>query len=472
MQVSADPEKAQSGALLPATHAGYSSTVYLHGQPVGMMPAQDPRTQRLRGRRFCVRLIHWLVLDIFLLLIILLTFRDFHKIVHAVKNAFTAGNSAVVPGDHEVHLPFDCVEVAEWDNADDLDRHDGYEHVVHTSVDLPISSDLLYFLGHGHLTHGIINFVDSNVHDSNTASVDVTFSYSWHDHDHEHDLSELLKVCRLHRAEGKDGVGIFSPERSHYPGGHYHRSRVEVVVQLPSSAKIKALDASLPLFVHELGDFHNSVTFGDIKLKTSNSPITAQFLTADKISLETSNSHIAGTFNSTDAIDVFTSNSFINGDFYLSNDAGSSNPSRINLHSRNAPVNAKFYLTSTAADQKQGSFNVDVQTSNSPLDVKFNDAPVDSRVTFIGKTSNSHALATLHETFEGKFSVSTGRWFEAGVHVEKKEDPSGKGRERHVSQIGSHRGHAEGKAFWGDADILGPGYAELTTSNSPAHLYF
>ena len=103
--------------------------------------------------------------------------------------------------------------------------------------------------------------------------------------------------------------------------------------------------------------------------------------------------------------------------------------------------------------------------------MKFNDAPVDSQVTFTGKTSNSPIAATLHETFEGKFLVTTGRWFEAGVHVSDKEDPSGQGRQRRVTRNGSPRGYAEGKVVWGDADGLGSSYAELTTSNSPAHLY-
>ena len=112
------------------------------------------------------------------------------------------------PGDHEVHLPFDCTEVAQWDHVDAQTYHNGYEHAVRTSVDLPVSSDLLYFVSHGFLSNGIVKFVDSGAKDSLNATVDVKFFYD-HVHDHDHDLPDLLKVCRLQRARGKNGVGIF-----------------------------------------------------------------------------------------------------------------------------------------------------------------------------------------------------------------------------------------------------------------------
>ena len=96
-QVPMDPEKGDTATLLPVAHPGYSSTVYLHGQPVSMMPAQDPQSQRSRDRRFCARLIHWIVLDTVFCLIILFTFKDFHKISNAVSVIF-----------NDLTPPFDC----------------------------------------------------------------------------------------------------------------------------------------------------------------------------------------------------------------------------------------------------------------------------------------------------------------------------------------------------------------------------
>ena len=106
-------------------------------------------------------------------------------------------------GNSEVHLPQDCIEVVEWDHVDVPGGYEGYSHVARASVDLPISSDLLYFLGRGVLSHGVIRFVDAGEQDADVASVDVAFLYD------ENRLSDLLKVCRLHKSDSKNGVGIF-----------------------------------------------------------------------------------------------------------------------------------------------------------------------------------------------------------------------------------------------------------------------
>lgn len=120
-----------------------------------------------------------------------------------VRNVFTGGPSDIAMNDHEVHLPHDCIEVLEWDHIDVPGENDGYSHVARTSLDLPVASDLLYFIGRGRLSHGIVRFVDSEAQDSDQASVEVTFLYN------EHELSDHLKICRLHKEDSKNGVGIF-----------------------------------------------------------------------------------------------------------------------------------------------------------------------------------------------------------------------------------------------------------------------
>ena len=136
-------------------------------------------------------------------------------------------------------------------------------------------------------------------------------------------------------------------------------------------------------------------------------------------------------------------------------------------------IKADIALTSTSANKTRGVFNVKTTTSNAQLDVKFNDAPVLSHLFFRGRTTNGQAIATLHETYEGAFSESTSRWFEAGVHVdETKKDPAGTGRQRNVSGSGTQRGHAEGKVVWGgSASERRMSFAEVTTTNSPVHFY-
>ncbi len=118
--------------------------------------------------------------------------------------AVLPGGSVNVHDEQEVHLPHDCVEVAEWNQLELSNGHHDFSHVVETSVDIPVSSDLLYFLGRGHLSHGAIQFVDTGAEDSDVAHVDVKFSY-----DH-HELADFVKVCRLSSDhENKNGVGIF-----------------------------------------------------------------------------------------------------------------------------------------------------------------------------------------------------------------------------------------------------------------------
>ncbi|KAI0087034.1 hypothetical protein BDY19DRAFT_907895 [Irpex rosettiformis] len=363
----------------------------------------------------------------------------------------------------DVHLPQDCIEVLDWDHADVPGGYEGYSHVSRASIDLPISSDLLYFLGRGTLSHGVVRFVDSGATGASVANVNVTFLYDGYR------LSDSLKICRLHKEGSKNGVGIFSPEVVHHLWNLH--SMVVIEVTLPRSAAIKSLETFLPLFSHEVADFQDSVTFGSLALKSANMPIVAKYVATQRTNLQTSNSHISGIFVSNESIDISTSNSFIEGNFYLSNDGVSSTPSRINLHTSNSRIRARISLTSTAENHRNGSFNITTETNNSPLNVQFDTAPVDSRVTFIGRTTNSPISAKLHDSFEGTFSVTTGRWFEAGVHVVNTQDPSGRGRQRYVSRGVSQHGHSEGKVTWGDAGGRRLGHAELSTTNSPAQLY-
>ena len=100
----------------------------------------------------------------------------------------------------------DCVEQAHWVNHDEeLDQHHwhGFRHLTKTSFNLPVDSELLYFLARGSLSHGAIEFKDDGDSDSDSAVVDVSFMYI-------HDVAlENVEVCRLQRDGSKNGVGIF-----------------------------------------------------------------------------------------------------------------------------------------------------------------------------------------------------------------------------------------------------------------------
>ncbi|KAI0338860.1 hypothetical protein BDW22DRAFT_1337119 [Trametopsis cervina] len=368
----------------------------------------------------------------------------------------------------DIPLPADCVNVAEWEIVDDHPDHPdhhGYRHVAQTNVNLPISSDLLYFFSRGSLSHGVIRFVDSGAENSDVASVDVRFLYN------EQNLIDFAKVCHLQKDDSKNGVGIFSPSWVNHPRDHHHRTAFDVVVTLPTSAWIETLETNMPLFVHELEDFRNTIYFSSISLSTTNVPIHAEYLSAAKARLRTTNSNIAGTINATEVIDLNTSNAPINAQLVLTNeDTGS--PSRITAHTSNSNVKLDISLASAAKDNKGGVFKVDVTSSNGPLDVQYSAAPVGSKLDFRGTTSNSPARVTTHETFEGTFLLTTGRWFDAAVHVNgNAEDPAGEGRQRRLTTRISQKGRAEGKVVWDSDSGKELGSVQIQTSNSPAHLF-
>jgi hypothetical protein len=143
---------------------------------------------------------------------------------------------------------------------------------------------------------------------------------------------------------------------------------------------------------------------------------------------------------------------------------------RSNNHSCSV-LHSNFTLVADTDDQIGGAFNVSARTSNSPLNIGFNAAPVDSRLHLDARTSNSPARVSLHPTFEGAFELATGRWFTH--HVEEREDvedPAGKGRKRYVVLTLVRPGMGRGTVSWGSPNDHGPGKVTLRTSNSPVAL--
>ncbi len=105
--------------------------------------------------------------------------------------------------DDKIYFSRDCIEVVEWNHIDAPDGQDGYSHVARIDMNLSVASDLLYFIGDGRLSHGVVRFVDSEAQGSDHASVEVTFLYN------DSELLDNFKVCRLHKEESKNGVGMF-----------------------------------------------------------------------------------------------------------------------------------------------------------------------------------------------------------------------------------------------------------------------
>lgn len=132
-------------------------------------------------------------------------------------------------------------------------------------------------------------------------------------------------------------------------------------------------------------------------------------------------------------------------------------------------------LIADTHDETGGSFDVIAETSNSPVELNFTTAPVDSLLHLDARSSNSPVRATLDNTYEGSFALRTSSWFPVQVEVADKDakDPVGRGRKRQVEMHSIRRGIAEGKAVWtpSEEEEKELGRVTLTTSNSPVALY-
>ena len=139
--------------------------------------------------------------------------------------------------------------------------------------------------------------------------------------------------------------------------------------------------------------------------------------------------------------------------------------------SSSSPLHSNISLIAATDNETGGSFRVFTKTSNSPLNVNFTSAPVDSLLHFDGATSNSPAHLSLHSTYEGSFALRSSAFFQPRVEArEDVEDPAGKGRRRNVEIRSIRRGTTEGKVTWESSGDRELGNVELRTSNMPVTL--
>jgi hypothetical protein len=191
----------------------------------------------------------------------------------------------------------------------------------------------------------------------------------------------------------------------------------------------------------------------------------SQSLLVDAGEVTTSNNIIKGNFSVTNTLEIHTSNAPIKVNVTMFNtEEGQTN---LIVKTSNAPLESNLTLLSESTG---GKFIVSTETSNSPLEVRFAEAPVDSVLHFSGRTSNSPAYVELHPTYEGSFHLQSSI-FRPQVDVTPGvQDPKGEQRERKVrfSNVGKD---IAGTVRWvGDDDSEGRGSVELKTSVMRAHL--
>jgi hypothetical protein len=243
----------------------------------------------------------------------------------------------------------------------------------------------------------------------------------------------------------------------------------ETTVTLPEGSEdsplsINSFETDVPNTSHNVDDL-SKIVFTAIKLKATNAPVLSQFIQASSLAVGTTNSRVSGRFNTTSSLHLITTNGPIKAIVGLNN----KDDKTLSLVAKTSNSPLDLLVAATSSTGQPGTFDVSARTTNSPLSVSFMDAPVDSTLTVDASTSNGAAEIDLHPTYEGKFELSTSRWFPVKVNVKDKyEDPAGKGRKKIVNATAG-RGQAHGETRW-DADKPGSGNVVLRTSNSPITL--
>ncbi|OBZ69747.1 hypothetical protein A0H81_10112 [Grifola frondosa] len=251
--------------------------------------------------------------------------------------------------------PDNCVRHANW--SMDSDTHPlswhpyGYSHVAQTSFELPVSSDLLYLIARGALSHGSIDISDSGETGSDVVQVYISAFYY-----HESALNRA-KVCLLQPEEGKNGIGIFYQTplylRPHLPREDY-QLWFKISLRFPSRTAgsrliINRLETDLPIFGHQIDDIGNSVLFKSLSLRTTNVPIIVSSLTAERAILSTTNGNIQGSFNTSTTLELLTSNGAIHADVGLfSRDRY--NVTKVSMRTTNGKIDSNVSLSSVSQD--------------------------------------------------------------------------------------------------------------------------
>jgi hypothetical protein len=106
-----------------------------------------------------------------------------------------------------------------------------------------------------------------------------------------------------------------------------------------------------------------------------------------------------------------------------------------------------------------------IHTTNGPIEVVYDDSPVDSVLKFNAVSTNSPVRAFLHRAYEGTFALSTTNAHAVLDFLRDVEDPSGQGRHRGLTGLDSGNHHS-GKVRWGPfSDYDRAGSVNIATTN-------
>jgi hypothetical protein len=321
--------------------------------------------------------------------------------------------------------------------------------------------DTLYLVSHGSLAAGDLYVSES------PEGKDVSVKVFVH-HRGSKALSRAA-ACQLSRGDGQVGVGIFTsrPWFIHWPIPSRDALHFVIEVELPASREavryLPSFEADLPSFALDMDDI-SAFRFGDVSLKSTNSHIKVRGAIASTFNVHSTNGGISGAFNTTNSLTIVTTNSPVSVRIGAVNEK-SEKPTNVLLQTTNGRIKADVSLISNSSSGTGGAFDVRAHTTNSPIEVVYDDSPVDSFLKFNAISTNSPVRAVLHRAYEGTFSLSTTNAGAVLDRLRDVEDPSGKGRQRSVTKRTVGR-YISGKVEWvPSSDFNQAGSVNLATTN-------
>ena len=93
-------------------------------------------------------------------------------------------------------------------------------------------------------------------------------------------------------------------------------------------------------------------------------------------------------------------------------------------------IDSTIGLFSTTSTSVGGSFQIDVRSSDAPLNLVLSSVPVDSFRHASARMTNAHATASLHPVFEGTYALYTSPWYQLDAKVLPSSDSVGRGHTR------------------------------------------
>lgn len=339
-----------------------------------------------------------------------------------------------------------------------------YPYGAQTTFTLPVDADSLYLIARGAYQHGRVRLRQSDNIESGSVRVDVRAAY--------YDQRALARVtlCRFNRPDNEHGVGIYTP-RMGWTYNYKDQVQFFVTFTFPvalvpgTPLRIKRFDADTSQFSYSAGDLWETMLFDDVVLRTSNSHINITSIALKHGSFTSSNGYIAGHYNASGSLKLATSNGKIKATVCLLNEHDQA--TELDMQTSNSIIQSE--LTLSTLSNTGGAFEVSARTSNSPISLRYADAPLDSFLASSAVTSNSDACVKMHRTFEGSFELTTSNSSSSLKVRRGDEDPAGRGRQRVVAQ---HRtgNVTSGTVSWGPG-VRGPrGSTSVRSSNGRVSL--